>query len=339
MKKAYLYILASILACGAVSCNSDDPSDACAKHVYGEGEAPYLRSDAGATATSHIVFKVSEIDEPQYLDLKQFAPYFHKNLNMTVDEAIAAISNGEVQLYNINSARQCWNLAEPNCGFGWYYNTGGQVTASESAAFSAEFDQTTKSIEFHALNGVAAGTMTNLDLGFVLKNGKDFDDYVRFTVTLEVTDPSIMDCKGIVPGGDYNVWTLDFAQYDAQLKAALDIDAKEFIKLWGSCEDADHSANPIQMYLMKNGERVADANGFMPGTTSGYMGWWLDRDLNITTWGTDGFFMFLESTGSALNFGRAPGVESGTQMTVLVDFALTEDLNKHITFKVSLTFE
>lgn len=344
MKKSYIYILASVMALGAVSCNSDDPNDATEKHVYAEGEAPYLRSDADATATAHLLFTVSEIEKAQFLNLKDFAPFFHKNLDMTVDETISALNNGTVVMYNINTSRQVWDLTAPNFqGDGWYYTTGGQVASdASSAAFTAQLNQEAKAIEFHAMDGVGAGTMTTLDFGFAINNGKDLDKYVRFSVVMEVSDPSIVECEGIIPAGDYNAWSLNFTDYDAELQAALGIDAKEFIRLWGQCETEYQTDNrgddPIQVYLMKNGERVADSDGFRPKSTTNFMGWWLDRDQNIISYG-DGCYLFLEGSDTAYNFGRYVGIPSGESIVVLVDFALTENLDIHITFKVSLVFE
>lgn len=344
MKKSYIYILASLLAFAGVSCNSDDPTDASSKHEYAEGEAPYLRSNAAATATAYKVFNVSTIDEPQYINLKDYAPYFHKNMNMTVDEVIAALSNGNVVMYNINSARQCWDLTVPNNGEnGWYYTAGGQVASDIStAAFSTELDPIDKVIEVHAVNGPGAGTVTNLDLGFAIKNGKNFDDYVRFTIQVEVKDPSIVEVSGIVPAGAWAGWGLEFAKVDAELQAALGITAKEFLALWGECEPEfqwdKRNDDPIQVYLLKNGERVLDSNGMRPKSTTNYMGWWLDKDQNIVPYG-DSSYIYLEGSDSAYNFGRHPNVPSGETAVILVDFALTENLNKHITFRVSLTFE
>ncbi len=98
--------MASMLAFAGVSCNSDDPSDASTKHVYAEGEAPYLRTNAAATTALEMDFQMVKIDQPQYIYLKDYAPIFHKNLNMTVDEAIAAIENGTAVFANIKTSRQ-----------------------------------------------------------------------------------------------------------------------------------------------------------------------------------------------------------------------------------------
>lgn len=344
MKKSYIYILASALALASVSCNSDDPRDASEKHVYAEGEAPYLRTDAEATVAVHTVFTVSDINKPQYVYLKDYASYFHKKLNMTVDEVVTALNNGDAVMYNINTSRQCWDLTAPNNGsLGWYYTTGGQVASDPSAAaFTSEFNSEEKAIELHAMEGVGAGTISTLNMGFIMKNGTDFDNYVRFSIGVEVSDPSIVDCSGIVPAGDWNSWSLNFADYDAELYAALGIDSKEFIKLWGQCEPEfqwdNRGDDPIQVYLMKNGERVTAADGFRPVSTTNYMGWWLDKDQNIVSYG-DSSYIFLEGSDTSYNFGRHPNVPSGETAIILVDFALTSDLNKHVTFKVSLTFE
>jgi len=353
MKKSYIYILASVLAFASVSCNSDEPGDATEKHVYANGEAPYLRANADATATANVVFKVAEIEKPQYVNLKDYAPYFHKNLNMTVDEVLAALDNGEVVMYNINAARQCWDLTPPrkvSVGMGWNYNTYGQVVNSidetrfdpEVGPFYLELNTEKKALELHSNSSVGAGTVTTINVGFAKNNGADFDDYVRFSITMEVTDPSIVDCRGIVPAGDWAAWPLNFADYDAELYAALGINAKDFMKLWNQCEPEfqwdNRDQDPIQVYLMKNGERVAEADGIRPKSTTNFMGWWLDKDQNIVPYGNSSY-IFLEGGETSYNFGRHPNVSSGETAVILVDFALTEDLNKHITFKVSLTFE
>ena len=48
MKKIFLYTMLACMAVSFGSC-SDDPMDATEKHVYGENENPYLRTDASVT--------------------------------------------------------------------------------------------------------------------------------------------------------------------------------------------------------------------------------------------------------------------------------------------------
>ena len=105
--------MASMLAFAGVSCNSDDPSDASTKHVYAEGEAPYLRTNAAATTALEMDFQMVKIDQPQYIYLKDYAPIFHKNLNMTVDEAIAAIENGTAVLQTSRHLASVGTLLPP----------------------------------------------------------------------------------------------------------------------------------------------------------------------------------------------------------------------------------
>lgn len=344
MKKLYIYVVAAILGFVGVSCNSDEPADATSKHEYAEGEAPYLRTNTAATITEYKIFNVPTIDEPHYINLKDYASYFHKNLDMTVDEVMTALGNGEMVMYNINTSRQRWDLTNPNNGeYGWYYTTGGQVATGDApVAFSSEFDRENKRIILHALNNPTAGIVTNLDMGFAKVNGKNFDDYVRFLIQIEVKDPSIVEIAGVVPTGDWSAWNLKFNAFDAELQAALGLTAKEFTALWQQCEPEfqwdNRNDDPIQVYLLKNGERVLDENGMRPRSTTNYMGWWLDQDQNIVPYG-DSSYIFLEGSETSYNFGRHPNVPSGETAVILVDFALTEDLNKHITFRVSLTFE
>ncbi len=342
MKKLYIYVVAAILSFVGVSCNSDEPADATSKHEYAEGEAPYLRTNAAATITEYKVFNVPTIDEPHYIYLKDYASYFHKNLDMTVDEVMTALESGEVVMYNINTSRQRWDLTIPNNGeYGWYYTVGGQVATEDApVAFSSEFDRENKRIILHAVNNPTAGIVTNLDMGFAKVNGKNFDDYVRFLIQIEIKDPSIVEIAGIVPTGDWSAWNLKFASIDAELQAALGLTAKEFMVLWNQCEQNGDSrdTDPIQIFLLNNGERVVDESGKRPVTTTNWMGWWLDSDQNIVNYGASSW-IYLEGSEASFNFGRHPNVPSGETAVILVDFALTEDLNKHITFRVSLTFE
>lgn len=331
------------MAVGVASCNSDDPCDATSKHVYGEGEAPYLRTNNAATNAVSFEIPIARINEPVHVYFKDYAKSFHHNLDLTVDEALAGVDNGELVIYNINSGRQCWILNEPNDADNcWYYTAAGNITEDPTtASFSAKFLRQEKCFEICALNNPPAGTQAKLDLGFAIKSGTDFDDYVRFTINIVITDPSMINVSGKIPAGDYNSYTLKFADYDSQIQTAFGMTAKEFIKLIDSIDEYEQEIadQPVQVFLMKNGERVTDENGLRPETTTNAFGWWLDADLNIRSWG-EGCFLFLEyGGGGQYNFGRYPGVASGTQTLVIVDFALTEDLNKHITFMVSLTFE
>lgn len=340
MKKSYICGLIAAMACTLVACNSDDPNDACTKKQYSESESPYLRTDPEATVEVTRVFNVSTIDQPVYVSLKEYATVFHKALGMTVDETLAALDRGEFVLHNINVARQVWDRTPSNDGNGgWYYSAAGFVADPSECVFNACYDKATKSICVRAVNSPAAGTVTTLNLGIAEDSGRDLDRYVRFAIEIQVKDPSIVEVYGRIPEGDYNSWSLVYADYDEQIQAAMGMTAKEFSKLCAQAEETgDYADDPMQVFLMKNGERVTAENGLRPQTTTNWFGWWLDKDFNIISWG-DSCYMFLEAGDGCYNFGRFNNNSSGDSVVVLIDYALTANLDKHITFMVYLTFD
>lgn len=328
----------ALLACTATACNSDEPMDATSKHVYGENEAPYLRTASGANATVNVEFPVMRIDQPATISLKQFATYFHKNLNMTVDEALNAMDSGDVVFYNVNSARGKWDLTPPTLGTtGWYYNSYNAICQSEDAKFSIEFDRAAKNLVVRAVNRPAAGTLGTFSVGFAVKNGRDFDRYMRFTVNTSVTDPTIVAFSGSIPGGAYSACGYDFRKCEDQIVKCFGMTAKEFIAAIDNEE--------VVTFLMRDGKRRTvndDGVTTLPGT-AGYLGWWMDENLDPVSWNGSGYpanFVFCEYGGDGIfNFGRADKVASGTKTTVVVDFALKSNLDAHITLIASLVFE
>lgn len=337
MKKSYIYILASALAFASVSCNSDDPADATEKHVYAEGEAPYLRSDAEATNAITQEFQLAKIDEPLQINLKDYAPTFHKKLNMTVDETLAALQNGDVVFFNINSSRQRWDLTPSNnTEYGWYYDTDGVADEAE-AVFSSELNIEKKTITIKAINNPEVGDMTTLDFGFAIKNGSDFDDYVRFSVAVSVTDPSKVVLNANIPHEAYGVYSIKLKDYSESIQLAMGMTYDEFIKSFEN--------DGIDVYLVDaSGKRVVNEDGSRPDYTSGALGYWLDSDGNITGWNGDGYpanMMFLEYGGNGIyNLGNsANATPKGTQAKVTFDFVSVEDPNSYLSFIIAVTFD
>lgn len=329
----------AVLACAGVSCNSDEPMDATSKHVYAEGETPYLRTVANANATVNIEFPVMRIDEPVVIDLKKYASYFHKNLNMTVDETLNAFDNGEVVLYNVNSSKGRWDLTPPSMSgaYGWFYNSYNAVCGSDDAKFSIEFNRAQKSLVVSAVNRPAAGSLGTFSVGFAVKNGRNFDNYMRFTVNTSVTDPTIVTFSGAIPAGAYSAYGFDFRRCEDQIAKCFNMTVKQFI----AAIDNDE----VVTYLMRDGKRrTKDDDGVttLPGT-AGYLGWWMNEDLDPVSWNGAGYpanFVFCEYGGDGIyNFGRADKVASGSKTTVVVDFALKSNLDAHITLIASLVFE
>ena len=336
MKKSYLFIMASALALASVSCNSEDPTKASSKHIYAEGEASYLRTNVAATNTLNMNFQMAKIDQPQYINLKSYASSFHKNLDMTVDEAINGLYNGDVVFYTINAARQRWNLTESNYGeYGWYFRPSG-VCDPEEANFTLSLDPQSKIVEIKAYGVPEVGTMVNFDFGFAKKNGKDFDDYVRFVVSSAVTDPSKVVITANIPAGGYNTYDINFKDYAETIMLCLDLDVDTFIKRFDNEE--------FEVYLVKDGQRVTGPDGGVPGYTSGWLGYWLDSDGNITYWDGAGYpanMMFLEYAGGGYYClgNSASSTPTGTQATVTFDIVDSLNPDNFVQFIVAVTFD
>lgn len=337
MKKTYIYFLASVMALGAVSCNSDDPNDATSKHVYAEGEAPYLRSDADATNALTLEFQMAKIDEPFYINLKDYAPSFHKNLDMTVDETLAALQNGDVVFYNINSTRQRWDLtAGNNTSYGWYYSTSG-ISDAADAVFTSQLDIDRKQIILKTVNDPEVGDMTSIDMGFAIKNGTDFDKYVRFTVAVSVTDPSKVVLNANIPHAAYDVYSINLKDYSESIELAMGMTYDEFVKAFEN--------ELIDVYMVDtDGNRVTNSDGSRPDYTSGWLGYWLDSDLNIVYWDGSGYpanLMFLEYGGSGIyNLGNSASITTtGTQCKLTFDFVSVEDPSSYLSFIIAVTFD
>lgn len=348
MKNLTLYMCLAALAFSSVACNSDDPAEASEKKVYAEGENPYLRTNTAATTSLSTEFQLAHIDEPQYIDLKDYAPQFHKFLNMTVDEAMEAVKAGTVVFYNIKTSRNCWDTTPANAGqYGWIYDANGSIASEEAnAKFKMGLDPDKKQVVINAINNPELGTVATLDFGFAIKNGSNFDDYVRFNVTNSITDPSKVVVAVTIPATGYGIATINFNNYDELFRINMGMSAADFIKA------IDKDA--VVAYLVKDDERVLvedtddDGNVIMvtPPYTSNGLGWWLDPDLNPCGWSDAGYpktFMFCEYGGDGnYNFGNSDGaslVPSGTQTTLTLDFALAEDPDTYLQFIVAVTFE
>lgn len=346
MKTSYIF-LASVLALTLASCNSDEPNDACDKHEYTEGEAPYLRSNPSATNAMEMVFQMAKIDQPQYINLKDYASCFHKNLNMTVDETLAALANGDVVFYPINSARQVWNIMEPNFGeYVWGYTSAGPVRTylgeyvdPISPDFFMSLDTEKKRIEIKAVGTPAIGTMVNMDFGFAEKKNSAFDDYVRFSVTISVTDPSKIVLSANIPGEGYGIYSIKLKDFDENFQLAMGMTAAEVIEAL--------EKDKIDVYLCDaDGNRITNDKGGRPDYTSGAYGYWINPDMQICGWDGGGYpanLMFLEYGGDGLyNLGNADAkglTPTGTQVKLTFEFVSVDKPENFIQFIVAVTFD
>lgn len=338
MKKSLIYLFGIALAIGATGCNSDDPKDATEKHVYAEGEAPYLKANPSATNALAHNFLVARIDEPLVINLKDYASSFHKNLNMTVDETLTALANGDVKFFTINTGRQRWNLDAPTFGAnGWYFNSASQpTTADEGAIFSMELNQKAKQIIVHAVNDPAVGSMSTLDFGFARNSGTDFDDYVRFMVSCAVSDPSTVIMDATVPAGGYNAYELNLKNYAEAIELCTGMTYADFVTAFDNEE--------VEVYLCdSDGNWVLNDDGSHPDYTSGWLGYWLDSDLNICYWDGAGYpnnMMFLEYWGGGIYAlgNSASSTPAGTQARLRFDLVVGGDPASAVHFIINVTF-
>ena len=269
-------------ALGFTAC-SDDPEDAVSKHVYGPDEAPYLRADANASIAYNAEFRKGHI-APKTIYLKDYAEQIQTKMKMTVDDMLAGVESGKVVFYNINTARGIWNKTAPTKGsYGWWYNSAGGVADAGSGIASIELDKAEKALIVSVPEDSPAGIAVAANVGFAIDNGKDFDDYIRFNISMAVTDPGTIIQNIVIPAGDYASYELEFAGIENAINACFGMTSSEFNAL---VQDPE---GDIALYM------VDDAGNW--DTTSSYtangIGFWLDASGKVTTWGTDGFTYYV----------------------------------------------
>ena len=237
MKKNFIYALIACFTLSLAAC-STDPEDATSKHVYGENENPYLKTNADAVVSTKAEFPISRL-EAKTVKLTDYAEKFHTYLGMTVDETLAALSNGSVVFYPINISKNCWNRTAPTKGTnGWYYNTAGGVCDAASGIASIELDATKKELVLNVLETAPVGTIMSINVGFAINNGADFDDYIRFSFDVTVTDPSKIVISGTLAAGDYAGFSINFADYADAIEPCIGLSVDEFSKQVKNSGDA-----------------------------------------------------------------------------------------------------
>lgn len=322
MRKNILYIAMACFALGFTAC-SDDPNDAVTKHVYGPDEAPYLRADANATISNSLEFKIGHL-AVQTINLKNYAEQIQTKLKMTVDDVFVGLENGDIVFYNINTSRGAWDKTAPTKGStGWYYNSAGGVTTESNAQVAVELDKANKQIVVSVPETVEDGMNGTVNVGFAVDNKKDYDMYVRFSISYKVSDPSSNIVTINVPNTDYTPYVVDLNDYEDNIKDAFGMTLKEF------CEAIQSTDGDMVLYMLdKDGNWITD----QAYTASG-MGYWCDADGNIMKW-ADKPNYFVESHGDegAIYIGAYPGQEAGTEFRVRFVYTLKSDNSKFIQF-------
>jgi len=328
MKKIFLYTMLACMTLAFGSC-SDDPMDATEKHVYGENESPYLRTDASATIAYTAEFRKGHV-EAKTISLNDYAETIKSKLGMTVDELMAAVESGKVVFYNINTARGKWDKTAPTKGtLGWYYDASGLICGQDSQVASIELDKEKKSLVVDVPVNSEAGVSLSANVGFAINNGKDYDDYVRFNFTIMVSDPSLIMANVTIPEGDYNTYSVKYSDYENAIASCLGLTVKQLNDAVAKQE------NDIALYMYNadgTWNTTAEYN-----TDAGVIGFWCTKDGTVQNWG-DGCQYFVQAVDGSLNIGRYPGVASGTTNKVHCVLASKKDPSKYVEFVVNLTF-
>lgn len=321
-------MLAGCMGASFSACNDSDWESTSSKHVYVDGESPCLRVNPAAIINENLEFREGAIMDKS-VSLKKYAETIQRQLGMTVADLMEAYDNGDVVLYNINASRGIWNLADPTKGAsGWYYNNAGGVVSESDGVASVSLDKESKSLVVSVPEDTEAGLSLTTNLGFAVKNGYNFDQYVRLMFNISVTNPGLIMVNCTIPSGDYAAYLIDFNEYADQIEKALGVSVKDFVKMINEGED-------IALYMVH--DKVWDKESEY---TANGLGYWLDADSKVKNWG-EGCTLFAESNpeDGGIGIGRYPGIASGTTQSLDFVYVLKNDESKFIEFKVNATFE
>uniref|UniRef100_UPI0025C3BDF9 DUF4859 domain-containing protein n=1 Tax=Marinilabilia sp. TaxID=2021252 RepID=UPI0025C3BDF9 len=245
-------------------------------------------------------------------------------LGMTVDEVINGLKNGSVVFYNINTSRGHWEKTAPTKGeSGWYYNSAGGITDDGSGyVASLDFDENGKRLVIDVNDEAEAGSETYFNVGFAL-NGPDYDDYVRFSFNVAVTDPSLIITSVNIPDGDYAAAGINLFDYADVIEYNMGVSVEEFL----ANLDANEGGT-IHLYVVDRETGVWDAES---GYTANPPGYWLNAAGEVCSWGDDGFTLYAEvnMADGIFNIGRAPELSAGDSYKISLGF---KDVNEELSF-------
>ena len=120
MKKNILLALCCCSLLAFAGC-SDDYTDATSKHIYGENENPYLKTNTNAQVTTNVALEVNG-RHAYVLNLSDYTNKFEELMGMSVDAAVAGLDTKATVFYPINMTRNQWlKTAYTKDGAGWYF--------------------------------------------------------------------------------------------------------------------------------------------------------------------------------------------------------------------------
>lgn len=347
MKKIFFIALLAGAAMGSITSCSNAYEDATSAHNYGETENPPLKgSDATNMSSYSLKMKQAEAGtETKTVSLEQYADEVKEQLGMTLDEAIAGISNGTVKFLPVNPARRVWDKTASKAGDNkWNLTASGVVTNVDSlAAITMEFLPASKELKFTLTKNATTGIIP-VTAGFVKTDNSSYSVNYRFQNLVTVVDASVCDVEVTIPTGGYASAPFYFKDIAQNIEYAFGVtDLKEFAK------GLDTSSPVYDVYMMDSSGTLSGGEGKYTANGAGY---WLTEDLAITSWGTN-HALFLEpfiydddaqdyySDGGGFNCGRLSNdtPASGTVLYPTLVIKPVKDTSKSLTINFTLKFQ
>lgn len=332
MKKNILLALCCCSLLAFAGC-SDDYTDATSKHIYGENENPYLKTNTNAQVTTNVALEVNG-RHAYVLNLSDYTDKFEELMGMSVDAAVAGLDTKATVFYPINMTRNQWlKTAYTKDGAGWYFNSVGQPCSADDADGKATvtLDKAAKTLNVELTEGgIVAGTVFTLNVGFAV-NGPDYDDYVRFTFEVGVTDPTV-SVVSVAFSSDKATVTLPIEDYKENIETVFDMSIEEFL-----AKAADNTDIKFCLADPSTGEWSDMGENY----TVNAPGYWMNTSGEAVSWGTDGYAAYIEyhSSDEACGVGYNDGLAVGTTGKMNVGWVDMNDTSKYFRFVINYTVE
>ncbi|MDM8153257.1 DUF4859 domain-containing protein [Bacteroides gallinaceum] len=243
--KRNIFLALCCFACLSFTACSDDYADASSKHVYGENENPYMRVDIDAQMSVTAPLEVNG-EHAYTVNLADYADKFEEKMGMSLDAVMSGLDNGTTVFYPINATRNQWVKTAYNAGTGWYFNSANQPCEAndEYCRAMVSLNQSARTLTVELTEGgIVAGTVLSLNVGFAV-NGPDYDNYLRFTFEVSVTDPTVSVTSVNLPNTDYTAVDLMLTDVEANLTAVFNMSLEEFIAAFDAGTIRFYAANP-----------------------------------------------------------------------------------------------
>lgn len=162
-------------------------------------------------------------------------------------------------------------------------------------------------------------------------NGPDYDDYVRFTFEVGVTDPTV-SVVSVAFSSDNATVTLPVEDYKENIETVFDMSIEEFL-----AKAADNTDIKFCLADPSTGEWSDMGENY----TANAPGYWMNTSGEAVSWGTDGYAAYIEyySSDEACGVGYNDGLAVGTTGKMNVGWVDMNDTSKYFRFVINYTVE